>query len=153
MSGFCYHTTVNKYRKRNDWRILIVDDYDAREAVIARAFLQAFHSGLQVYSAGLFPADATDRQVKPLMHLVNLPIEEKQPQAAKEIINNAFDFVLSIGRKAKAFCERNERPGRKQIHFDEVTEAELSLSDEEFIALRDSIKAAVAHFCETYCQP
>lgn len=90
-------------------RILFLDDDNTRRSVMAEVLLRAkAGDDISVESAGVTvgdPCDYTDAALRE----IGLSSADHEPRSLPEIEETTFDIVVTLGEKAKEFCERAER--------------------------------------------
>ncbi len=130
--------------------ILVLCTGNSCRSQMAEAYLKAFDSSMEVYSAGTEPSEQVHPLAIKVMQDEGIDISANAPKSVEEFLQTDFDYLITVCGGAKESCPAFSGSVLHRIHigFDDPAEAEgtpeFVLS--EFIRIRDEIKRDFSRF-------
>jgi arsenate reductase len=117
---------------------------------MAEAFLRAFDSRLEVFSAGTVPAAAVHPKAVEVMQEAGIDIRGAHPKDVEQFLGRSFDLVITVCGDADRNCPAfSGRVGRR-VHIGFEDPARAQGSPEEVLAVfrrvRDEIRARLFEY-------
>jgi len=131
-------------------KILVLCTGNSCRSQMAEAYLKAFDSSMEVYSAGTEPSEQVHPLAIKVMQDEGIDISANAPQSVEDFLHIDFDYLITVCGGAKESCPAFSGSVLHRIHigFDDPAEAEgtpeFVLS--EFIRIRDEIKRDFSRF-------
>lgn len=134
-------------------RILILCTGNSCRSQMAHGFLQSFDRSLQVFSAGTQPADKLNPMAVKSMAEIGIDIGFHTPADVGNLLNDTWDYVITVCGGAKETCPAFTGKVGKQLHigFDDPSKAQgtPAFIEQEFRRIRNEIGEAFKHFYYT----
>lgn len=131
-------------------KILILCTANSCRSQIAAAFLESFAPELEVFSAGTKPASEVHPMAVSVMKEAMIDISGIQPQSVENVLDQYFDYVITVCSDAKESCPTFNGKVKQRLHigFDDPAKAMGSESKvlQEFRRVRDEIKNEIFLF-------
>ncbi len=133
-------------------KILILCTGNSCRSQMAEGYLRSLDSGLEVFSAGTFPASKVNPHAVEVMKEIGIDISGQYPKNAADFTNESFDYVITVCDNAKETCPVFTGYVKNRLHigFDDPYNAKGSY--EEVIAVyrrvRDEIMRDFKKFYE-----
>ncbi len=131
-------------------RILVLCTGNSCRSQMAHGFLQSFDSHIEVYSAGISPAERVHPLAISVMAEVGIDISHHVPRNVKEYLDEPWDYVITVCGGANETCPTFVGKVGRRIHigFDDPSKVVVSKEHVifEFRRVRDEIKMAFRVF-------
>lgn len=85
-------------------KILVLCTGNSCRSQMAEGFLKSFDSSMEVYSAGVNPANKVQAQSIAVMLEAGIDISAHYPKNASEFSSHSFDYVITVCDNAKETC-------------------------------------------------
>ena len=120
-------------------KILILCTGNSCRSQMAEGILKSFNSELEVFSAGVNPAEKISSKAVAVMQEIGIDISSGYPKDAKEFINQSFDYVITVCDNAKETCPVFLGKVKEKLHigFEDPWEARGS-EEEQLMVYRKS---------------
>jgi arsenate reductase (thioredoxin) len=131
-------------------RVLILCTGNSCRSQMAEGILKSFDTSVEVYSAGIEPAEKVHPKANQVMKEVGIDLFKNFPKMADQFLSDSFDCVITICDHAKETYSffTGKVANRLHIGFDDPTEA--TGTEEEVLAVfrlvRDEIKIQFQNF-------
>ena len=133
-------------------RILILCTGNTCRSQMAEGFLKSFDDELEVFSAGVKPEERINPNAVKVMYEVGIDISKGKPQDVSELINDSFDYVMTVCDNAKETCPAFLGKVKEQLHIGFEDPAKASGTEVEILSVfrkvRDEIKRDFYQFYE-----
>ena len=117
---------------------------------MAHGFLQSFDQNIEVFSAGIHPAEKVHPTAIRVMAEVGIDISHHTPKSVNHYLNESWDYVITVCGGANESCPMFTGEVRNRLHigFDDPSEATGTpeFINSEFHRVRDEIKARFYDF-------
>lgn len=117
---------------------------------MAHGFLQSFDDGLEVRSAGTFPATKISSNAVMVMAEVGIDISRNIPKNVSQYLNEEWDYVITVCDDANETCPFFSGKVRHRMHMGFEDPSHATGSDEfilsEFRRIRDDIRSSFFKF-------
>lgn len=117
---------------------------------MAHGFLQSFDQNIEVFSAGIHPAEKVHPTAIRVMAEVGIDISHHTPKSVDHYLNESWDYVITVCGGANESCPMFTGEVRNRLHigFDDLSEATGTpeFINSEFHRVRDEIKARFYDF-------
>ena len=92
---------------------------------MAEGFLNAFNSGMEVYSAGTHPSTEVHPLAVEVMKEMNIDLSHHHPKSVDRFLGSEFDYVITVCGGAKESCPAFTGKVKHRLHigFDDPAEA------------------------------
>ena len=134
-------------------KILVLCTGNSCRSQMAHGFLQSFDQNIEVFSAGIHPAEKVHPTAIRVMAEVGIDISHHTPKSVDHYLNESWDYVITVCGGANESCPAFVGKVGKRLHigFDDPSKAE---GDEvyvisEFRRVRDEIRKAFYDFYVT----
>ncbi|MCX7797809.1 MAG: arsenate reductase ArsC [Melioribacter sp.] len=135
-------------------KILILCTGNSCRSQMAEGFLKSIDPSLEVYSAGVSPANQVNPKAIQVMKEIGIDISKNVPKNVESFINESFDYVITVCDNAKETCPVFTGNVGKQLHLGFEDPAEATGTEEEilnvFRRVRDQIKIAFENFYNNF---
>jgi arsenate reductase (thioredoxin) len=133
-------------------RILILCTGNSCRSQMAEAFLRSFDPALEVYSAGIHPADSVHSLAIAVMKESGIDLSAHTSKNVDLFLAEPFDYVITVCSDANEHCPYFTGTVRHRVHigFDDPAAATGSPDDilRTFRDIRDQIRSALHRFYE-----
>lgn len=131
-------------------KVLILCTGNSCRSQMAHGFLQSFSSDIDVFSAGIRPAEKVNPKAVEVMKEAGIDISDHTPHNVSEYINEPWDYVITVCGGANESCPSFVGNVKHRIHigFDDPSDA-VGSEDyimSEFHRVRDEIKDRFEEF-------
>ena len=116
-------------------RILILCTGNTCRSQMAEGFLKSFDDELEVFSAGVKPEERINPNAVKVMYEVGIDISKGKPQDVSELINDSFDYVMTVCDNAKETCPAFLGKVKEQLHIGFEDPAQATGTEEEVISV------------------
>jgi arsenate reductase len=117
---------------------------------MTQGFLQSFGSGLEVFSAGTFPAAKINSYAIRVMAEEGIDISRNTPENVSRYLNDEWDYVITVCDDANETCPVFPGKVLHRLHFGFEDPSKASGSEEfimsQFRRVRDEIKTRFYRF-------
>lgn len=117
---------------------------------MAEGFLKSFDNSLEVYSAGVNPADKVNLKAIQVMKEVGIDISKNIPESVNKYLSESFDYVITVCDNAKETCPVFSGKVKERFHMGFEDPADAEGTEEEilniFRKVRDEIKTSFYEF-------
>lgn len=131
-------------------KILVLCTGNSCRSQMAHGFLQSFDQNIEVFSAGIHPAEKVHPTAIRVMAKVGIDISHHTPKSVDHYLNESWDYVITVCGGANESCPMFTGEVRNRLHigFDDPSEATgtLEFINSEFHRVRDEIKARFYDF-------
>ena len=131
-------------------KILVLCTGNSCRSQMAHGFLQSFDQNIEVFSAGIHPAEKVHPTAIRVMAEVGIDISHHTPKSVNHYLNESWDYVITVCGGANESCPMftGEVKNRLHIGFDDPSEATGTpeFINSEFHRVRDEIKARFYDF-------
>jgi len=131
-------------------RILVLCTGNSCRSQMVHGFLQSFDSHIEVYSAGISPAERVHPLAISVTAEVGIDISHHVPRNAKEYLDEPWDYVITVCGGANETCPTFVGKVGRRIHigFDDPSKVVGSKEHVifEFRRVRDEIRMAFRVF-------
>ena len=131
-------------------KILVLCTGNSCRSQMAHGFLQSFDQNIEVFSAGIHPAEKVHPTAIRVMAEVGIDISHHTPKSVNHYLNESWDYVITVCGGANESCPMFTGEVRNRLHigFDDPSEATGTpeFIDSEFHRVRDEIKARFYDF-------
>ena len=125
-------------------KILILCTGNTCRSQMAEGFLKSFDKELEVYSAGIKPAENVNPNAVKVMNELGIDISGGIPNDVKEFLNDSFDYVITVCDNAKEACPIFSGNVKEQLHIGFEDPSDVIGSEQEVLAvfrkIRDEIR-------------
>ena len=125
-------------------KILILCTGNSCRSQMAEGFLKSFDSELVVRSAGTLPSGQVNPNAIKAMSEIGIDISDGRPQDVAEVLDQSFDYVVTVCDNAKETCPTFMGDVKENVHIGFDDPADAIGTDEEvmsvFRRVRDEIK-------------
>jgi arsenate reductase len=125
-------------------KILVLCTGNSCRSQMAEGYLKSIDKGLQVYSAGTYPAIKVNPFAVEVMSEIGIDISKQHPKNVGEFINDWFDYVITVCDNAKESCPVFTGNVKNRLHIGFDDPADAVGSKEEVIKVyrrvRDEIR-------------
>ncbi len=115
-------------------KILILCTGNSCRSQMAEGFLKVFNPELEVYSAGTNPSNEVHPKAIATMKEMNIDISGNLPKNVSELLNQPFDYVITVCDSAKETCPYFSGEVKHRLHIGFEDPAEATGTDEEIMA-------------------
>jgi arsenate reductase (thioredoxin) len=133
-------------------KILILCTGNSCRSQMAEGFLKSLGPSLHVSSAGTKPAERVNPLAVRVMKELGIDISGNQPKSVEELVNDSFDYVITVCDNAKETCPVFIGKVQHRVHMGFDDPAEAVGTDEEILAVfrhvRDEIRKAFSNLYE-----
>ena len=138
-------------------KILVLCTGNSCRSQMAHGFLQSFDQNIEVFSAGIHPAEKVHPTAIRVMAEVGIDISHHTPKSVNHYLNESWDYVISVCGGANESCPMFTGEVRNRLHigFDDPSEAigTPEFINSEFHRVRDEIKARFYDFYQNELRP
>lgn len=131
-------------------KILVLCTGNSCRSQMAHGFLQSFDQSIEVFSAGIHPAEKVHPIAIRVMAEVGIDISHHTPKSVNHYLNESWDYVITVCGGANESCPMFTGEVRNRLHigFDDPSEATGTpeFINSEFHRVRDEIKARFYDF-------
>ena len=131
-------------------KILVLCTGNSCRSQMAHGFLQSFDQNIEVFSAGIHPAEKVHPTAIRVMAEVGIDISHHTPKSVNHYLNESWDYVITVCGGANESCPMFTGEVRNRLHigFDDPSEATGTpeFINSEFHRVRDEIKARFYDF-------
>ena len=131
-------------------KILVLCTGNSCRSQMAHGFLQSFDQNIEVFSAGIHPAEKVHPTAIRVMAEVGIDISHHTPKSVNHYLNESWDYVITVCGGANESCPMFTGEVRNRLHigFDDPSEAigTQEFINSEFHRVRDEIKARFYDF-------
>lgn len=131
-------------------KILVLCTGNSCRSQMAHGFLQSFDQNIEVFSAGIHPAEKVHPTAIRVMAEVGIDISHHTPKSVDHYLNESWDYVITVCGGANESCPMFTGEVRNRLHigFDDLSEATGTpeFINSEFHRVRDEIKARFYDF-------
>ena len=131
-------------------RILILCTSNSARSQMAEGLLRSFDPDLQVFSAGIKPAEKVNPFAVKVMNELGIGLSNQKPKSVEQFLNQSFDYVITVCDIAKETCPIFIGQVKHKLHIGFEDPAESHGSDDEissvFRQVRDQIKEVLYQF-------
>jgi len=117
---------------------------------MAEGFLKSFDNKLEVYSAGVNPADKINPNAVKVMKEVDIDISKNVPDNVDKYLQDSFDYVITVCDNAKETCPVFMGKVKNRLHmgFEDPADAVGTVDEilKVFRKVRDEIKSEFYKF-------
>jgi len=117
---------------------------------MAEGFLKSFDDRLEVYSAGVNPAEKVSSKAFQVMKELGIDISVNVPENVDKYLSEAFDYVITVCDNAKETCPVFSGKVKERLHMGFEDPADAKGSEEEilniFRKVRDEIRTSFYDF-------
>lgn len=135
-------------------RILILCTGNSCRSQMTQGFLQSFGSGLEVFSAGTFPAAKINSYAIRVMAEEGIDISLNTPENVSQYLNDEWDYVITVCDDANETCPVFPGKVLHRLHFGFEDPSKVSGSEKfimsEFRRIRDEIKTTFYRFYKDF---
>ena len=135
---------------QNMTKILVLCTGNSARSQMAEAFLRSFDNKLEVYSAGVNPAEKVSRFAIKVMQEKNIDISGAKPKDVSIFLNESFDYVITVCDHAKETCPVFSGKVMKRLHLGfEDPDGSVGTDEERtafFRNIRDQIEERFREF-------
>lgn len=125
-------------------KILILCTGNSCRSQMAEGFLKSFDKKLEVFSAGIKPAEKVNPLAIKAMNEIGIDISRGIPENVDKYIDQSFDYVITVCDNAKETCPVFVGKVKHRLHIGFEDPAEAEGTEEEvmnvFRRVRDEIK-------------
>jgi arsenate reductase len=114
-------------------KILILCTGNSCRSKMAEGFLKHFDQNLEVYSAGVKPAEKINPKAIQVMEESGIDISKGVPENADKYLRESFDYVITVCDNARETCPVFIGKVTKQLHIGFEDPAEAIGTDEEVL--------------------
>ena len=138
-------------------KILVLCTGNSCRSQMAHGFLQSFDQNIEVFSAGIHPAEKVHPTAIRVMAEVGIDISHHTPKSVNHYLNESWDYVITVCGGANESCPMFTGEVRNRLHigFDDPSEATgtQEFINSEFHRVRDEIKARFYDFYQNELKP
>lgn len=131
-------------------KILVLCTGNSCRSQMAHGFLQSFDQNIEVFSAGIHPAEKVHPTAIRVMAEVGIDISHHTPKSVDHYQNESWDYVITVCGGANESCPMFTGEVRNRLHigFDDPSETTGTpeFISSEFHRVRDEIKARFYDF-------
>jgi len=131
-------------------KILVLCTGNSCRSQMAHGFLQSFDQNIEVFSAGIHPAEKVHPTAIRVMAEVGIDISHHIPKSVDHYLNESWDYVITVCGGANESCPMFTGEVRNRLHigFDDPSEitGTPEFINSEFHRVRDEIKARFYDF-------
>jgi arsenate reductase (thioredoxin) len=124
--------------------VLILCTGNSCRSQMAEGFLRSFNSGLDVRSAGTYPAQRVHPLAIQVMSEVRIDLSTHTPKLVDQFLTESFDYVITVCDHANETCPLFTGKVRHRLHIGFDDPAEATGTPDEVIAVfrrvRDEIR-------------
>ena len=115
-------------------KILVLCPGNSCRSQMAHGFLQSFDQNIEVFSAGIHPAEKVHPTAIRVMAEVGIDISHHTPKSVNHYLNESWDYVITVCGGANESCPMFTGEVRNRLHigFDDPSE---TTGTPEFISL------------------
>jgi len=131
-------------------KIFFLSNQNSCRSQIAEAILRSYDKNLEIYSAGLDPADHISPVAIEVMAEIGINMEPQVPQHYSKYINMEFDYLVTVGdgtveelRVPPVKCKRKMHLGFHNPYKHSKNKEEIKRKCRE---IRDEIKTEMDYF-------
>jgi arsenate reductase len=121
---------------------------------MAEGFLKSFGKGIEVYSAGTYPAGIVSPPAVQVMQEVGIDISQQESKSVNQFLTESFDYVITVCDSAKETCPNFIGVVKHRLHYGFKDPVEATGTPEEILAVyrkvRDEIREAFCNFYREY---
>jgi arsenate reductase len=125
-------------------RILILCTGNSARSQMAEGFLKSLDKNLEVFSAGVKPAERVNPKAIQVMNEVGIDIRRSVPENVEKYLDQSFDYVITVCDNARETCPIFLGNVKHQLHIGFEDPADAKGTEEEILAVfrkvRDEIK-------------
>ena len=125
-------------------KILVICTGNSCRSQMAEGFLKSFDPGLEVFSAGTYPAPRVNPNAVKVMKELDIDISHHMPEKVDKYIDEEWDYVITVCGGARDACPYFSGKVKNRLHigFDDPADA---MGDEEVVLseyrrVRDEIR-------------
>jgi arsenate reductase (thioredoxin) len=137
--------------------ILILCTGNSCRSQMAEGILKSLDPTLQVFSAGVEPAEAVSRRAIKVMQEIGIDISAQHPKSVNQFLARSFDYVITVCDHANETCPvfSGVVKNREHLGFSDPTKYEGDSAEvlQEFRRVRDEIKEQFSKFYNTRVVP
>jgi arsenate reductase len=131
-------------------RILVLCTGNSARSQMAAAILQAIDPTLDVQSAGTRPAERVHEKAIQVLAEIGVDISSNRPKSVETVLDQAFDYVITVCDQAKESCPVFAGRVRHRRHMGFEDPAAAAGTDAERLAvfrrIRDEISTRFQQF-------
>jgi len=124
-------------------RILILCTGNSCRSQMAEGFLKSFNTRLEVNSAGTQPAVQANPNAVAAMKEVGIDISANKPKNVRTLLNDSFDFVITVCDHAKETCPLFSGHVRHRLHLGFEDPAEATGTFEEVMSVYRRVREEI----------
>src|SRR5574344_2571472 len=136
--------------KQKKMKILILCTGNSCRSQMAQAFLASFDQELEVFSAGIEPAEKVNERAVAVMAEAGVDLSKAYPKSVRLYLDEEWDYVITVCGGANENCPVFSGKVKHRLHigFDDPSFAEGTEEyiRSEFIRVRDEIKEGFYKF-------
>ena len=125
-------------------RILILCTGNSCRSQMAHGFLQSFDNKLEVFSAGIKPAEKVNPMAVKVMSEIGIDLIHNMPKSVNLYLGQEWDYVITVCGGANESCPMFTGKVKNRLHigFDDPSEATGTpeFINSEFLRVRDEIR-------------
>lgn len=125
-------------------KILILCTGNSCRSQMAHGFLQSFDNKIEVFSAGIKPAEKVNPRAVKVMSETGININLHTPKNVNQYLGQQWDYVITVCGGANESCPMFTGTVKHRLHigFDDPSEATGTpeFIESEFHRVRDEIK-------------
>ncbi len=135
-------------------RILVLCTGNSCRSQMAEGFLKSFDSELEVFSAGVDPAEKVNSIAITVMREAGIDISYNKPENVDKYLSGSFDYVITVCDNARETCPVFSGKVNERIHIGFEDPYKFEGTDDAKIRfyrkIRDEIRTAFSEFYNTY---
>ncbi len=134
-------------------KILILCTGNSCRSQMAEGFLKYFDPGLEVYSAGTYPADRVNAYAVKAMKEVGIDISSAIAESVEKYLPMSFDYVITVCDNARETCPVFMGKVEHRMHIGFEDPADAAGGEDEVMPVyrkvRDEIRDQFYHLYTT----
>lgn len=131
-------------------KVLILCTGNSCRSQMAQGFLQFFHPGWEVLSAGTKPAERVNQYAITVMAEKGIDITGEHPKLVDQFINDEFDYVVTVCDGANEVCPVFVGKVRHRLHIGFEDPADAVGTGEEVLPLYRKVRDQIAERFSTF---
>ena len=121
-------------------RILILCTGNSCRSQMAEGILKSFDSLLEIYSAGIKPAEKVHPNAIQVMKEIGVDISSYKPKSVDNFLAEPFDYVITVCDHAKETCPVFTGSVKHRLHIGFDDPAEATGSQDEILAVFRNVR-------------
>jgi arsenate reductase (thioredoxin) len=125
-------------------KILVICTGNSCRSQMAEGFLKSIDPGLEVFSAGTFPAPRVNPNAVKVMKEIGIDISRQVPEKVDKYIDEEWDYVITVCGGARDACPYFTGKVKNRLHIGFDDPADAIGDEEEVLAeyrrVRDEIR-------------